>query len=395
MVAERHTSVAQPPADRPAIPGVLAEHLEELAYLSIQRRKLLFSGDIPLRRLLRHAGRIEAHLDGLRTGSGASVKLCEKVLDGDDPWLLAVAGRVWIEFGGPGAAVLVERIKSAPPELGAAWKEVLRQLAPETVRHLLPPSAADDLPETVLPIAVDAWGWHGLLTDDMAASLTVRPKPAVRFSVARHTDVQGLIAHLLEDEDVLVRRAALWRLALQRSAEAVSLARHAIRDSQPDPFAFRILGLFGERSDGAALVAGMAGKELTAVAIEAIRELAFPEFAVSLLGQLTGDDEDTVATAMAAFESLVGRVLAPEQPLPENVHPAQFHWQQVGSKLDPSGRRLRGAGFPWPGPVGDEPMEFVWRRSLTGVVAEAPWLRREVPDGFFTGFPRADAVPGE
>ena len=86
--------------DRPVVPHVLLEHLEELAALLVQRRKLFFSPEVPLRRLKLHDDRIEAHLDGLRTGGSAAIKIAEDRLAGD-PWLVVAAARVWMSQGSP------------------------------------------------------------------------------------------------------------------------------------------------------------------------------------------------------------------------------------------------------------------------------------------------------
>src|SRR5512137_373674 len=86
---------------RPALPDVIAEHLEELGFLNLQRRKLLFSPELPLRRLPAHDERIEAHLDGLRLGAGASLALAEETLSSDDPWAVFAAARMFLELRRP------------------------------------------------------------------------------------------------------------------------------------------------------------------------------------------------------------------------------------------------------------------------------------------------------
>ena len=87
------------PHEAPVIPDVLEEHLEELAFLSIQRRKLVFSPDVPLPDFLPHDGRILAHWKGLELGGEASVQIALTRLEAFDPWEVYAAARVWLGLG--------------------------------------------------------------------------------------------------------------------------------------------------------------------------------------------------------------------------------------------------------------------------------------------------------
>jgi hypothetical protein len=383
--------------ERPIVPNVLVEHLEEVAYLLIQRRKLLFSPEIPLRRLKEHDGRIEAHLDGLREGGSASVQIAEKQMQADDPWLLCAAARVWITQGAPGAAEVMERLKGVSPEMGAAWKEALRSLPRELVDRVIPGKYDTSLPPVALEIAVDAWGWHRLISPDLASRLAEAPNPRVRFAAARHMDDPRATAKLLNDTDPFVRRAGLWNIALKDPRAAVERSHQAVRAAEPDPFAARILGLCGDSNDARSLLPLLTHKTVGRAAMAALRDLACPKFSEALLDHLETDDEAVACAAGEAFGSLVGRIphVESEKQPPPGMSQARFHWQEARPKLDLNTRRLHGEAFPWQGNPADEPMEFVWRGSLTAAKPDTLWLRREVPDGFFTGLPSPVSVPGE
>jgi hypothetical protein len=89
-------------ADRPAVPPVLSENLEELEFLSIQRRKLFCDFETTRAELLKHENRIEAHFDSLRVGGDAAVALAEKALEeAVFPWEVFAAARVWLELALP------------------------------------------------------------------------------------------------------------------------------------------------------------------------------------------------------------------------------------------------------------------------------------------------------
>jgi len=374
----------------PAVPDVLQEHLEEIAYLSIQWRKLIFSPELPLRRLRAHTERIEAHRDGLRVGGAASVRIAQALLEGEDPWLGFAAAWTWIEQGQPETAALQQRMKSLPPEWRGAWKAAFRKLSASAVQQIYPLTDFETLPPPVLEIACDAWGWHQLLSQATLQKVAAWPIPEVRRAVARHAIHADLILRLLQDEDLLVRRMALWSLALQNSHAALERSRQMAATADPDPFGLRVLGLLGDRSDGTLLLPMLKHKTLGPVALLALRDLACPEFGEALLDLMEGDDEDSAVVAKDIFESLVGR---PAAPLAPGTSPARQHWQQCRTKL--SQRSLHGRAFPWAGAATEEPMEWVWRRSIIGSTPELAWLRREVPDGFFTGLGALEAIPGE
>ncbi|HWN97487.1 MAG TPA: hypothetical protein VNT99_20820 [Methylomirabilota bacterium] len=380
--------------ERPVIPNVLFEHLEELGYLFIQRRKLLFSSEIPLRRLRLHEQRIEAHLDGLRVGEAASVQIALEKLVGDDPWLITAAARVWLTQGEPAPAKLIELLATVSPDLSIAWKEALRAIPTPLVQKVLPPKSAMDFPPVVQAIAADAWGWHGLLSPGFAAELQMSPHSAVRFSVARHS---GGADKLLGDTDPMVRRAALWALARGSASRALDYSRQAARSAPPDLFALRILGLMGEKSDGRLLVSALSQPTTTLPALWALRDLAHPEYADHVVDLLEAKNEDVAAAAREVFESLAGPLPPPDPqaPIPSSGSPARYRWQQMRGKLDLNNRKLRGQPFPWTSDPADEPMELVWRRACVSAKPETDWLRREVPDGFFAGVPSPVAVPGE
>ncbi len=56
---------------------------------------------------------------------------------------------------------------------------------------------------------------------------------------------------------------------------------------------------------------------------------------------------------------------------------------------------LTGRAVPWGGERAEEPMMWHWRSGVAGRRTGAPWLAREVPDGFFDALPVSDARPGE
>jgi hypothetical protein len=382
---------------RPAVPDVLYEHIEEIAYLSIQRRKLLFSPEIPLRRLRTHAGRIEAHLDGLRIGAPASVDIAHTMLDGDDPWFVSTALRIWIELGQPQTEIVHQRLALLAPELSGSCKEAFRQLPTATIERIFPEQHLETVPQSLLELAIDARGWHGLVRPETASRLAASPVPGVRRALARHVFQHDLVFRLLTDSDQEVRRVALWSLAKQDSQAALDRSRQLAAGAEPDVFALRLVGLLGDQADGSRVLPFLRNKTTVPFALLALRDLGYPALADSVLEVAEAGDPKCAPLATTVLESLTGRIPKPnpEKPLPPGVSPARVHWQEFRKHFDTSTRTLRGRPFRWQGSPADEPMLWVWRRYLTAKATDSEWIRREVPDGFFSGREADEAVPGE
>jgi len=306
--------IAKPPeadsrvSERPVLPDVVLEHLEEYAFLSIQRRKLLFSREVTLDQIHDHDGRIAAHWDGLVLAAPDSVELAVGRLEESDPWDVFAAVKVWMELGDPAPEAVAEKIAAAEDEAPAGWREALRHVATDTLTRLLPDSLLVQGAPVVQSVLAYGRGWHGALPQGAIPELVTSEHAAVRRSLARvigwgaaaAPGANEILRILGDDPDVEVRRAALWSSALVNPDVASGLCRNRIRSGDADAFDARVLDLL----DGAAD-----------------------------LGLLTEATE--------------------------------------------------------------EPMESMWRRSLLAVDPDTKWLRREVPDGFFSAEPEPTAVPGE
>ena len=386
----------------PAVPDVLAENLEELAFLSLQRRKLLFDYETTIEEIGEHDERIEAQRDSLRIGGETSVRLAEELIsEGFLDWEIYAGARVWLEQARPGRPTLEEKLAGGT---GPGWIEAFRRVPPEIAADLLNPVA---LPEPMLPLAVDALLWHGLLDDRRMFEYARHADAGNRRTVARHlggrmrkrVDSVDLLRELSRDDDVDVRRAALGSLAACDRGETLRRCREELQAVQPDDFALRLTGLLGETDDLARLVA----RAPRPAALRALGDLGDPAALDVLLEALGSDDVDTALAATDGLTLIVGPPSASataeegEAPDPEELR--RRAKDARGSIAD--GTR-HWAGIPladdWP-PEGDlgvrEPVERQWRKGLAGVADPVSLHLGEVPDGFFTGAPSEVSVAGE
>jgi HEAT repeat protein len=419
----------------PVIPDILEEHLEEVAFLSIQRRKLLFSDYVPLRQVLLHDKRVAAHWAALELGGQASVQVALKRLNAFDPWETYAAIRVWLELGDPGQDEVTGRIDEAEEEHLPAWREALRRMEKARLNDLFPPDQPRPGSVRTQSLLAFAWGWHGLLLDDVASSLAFSSDPGVRWSVARVLGVGGmspmgrkLLPPLYSDPEISVQRAALWSLVQMDPNAAVAAARSKLYSEEPDAFAARVLGLLGGPED-AELLRRLAGEgEVGVASVRALGDLGYLDAMDLLLEALSEGEGDLAAAASDAIEALLSDLpslpereedrgnagddgpspgeastRAPEgtgSPATDDDEPPQAElvkkaWLEMAPEYGQADRWLRGKPFPWQGAPEDEPMEATWRIGLSNPAATPSWLRQEVPDGFFSACAALEAIPGE
>ena len=380
----------------PVLTDVLFEHLEEMACLWIQRRKLVLSPDVPMRALRRLHERIAAHRDGLAVGDAAATAIAEQQVASDDPWLAAAAMLVWLEQEQPQPEAVIERLEASDPVSHGAWREAFRRLDTATFDRLIATSDVVRMPEHSQGVVVDALGWRGRLSAEARGAFARSKHSGVRAAVARFATDSQITRTLLDDSDVAVRRRAVWGGAIGQSAVALAFAREHLRRELADPSMFRVLGFFGDFEDGQELARRIGPGPLGHSAMAALLDLGIPHLAGDLLDMLDHKDEETATLARDAFESLVGRPVIPEEPNSAGTFraAAAAHWDDVRDRLAASTRILRGRDYLGDGPTDDLPMEVLWRTAIARPSQELMWLIREVPDGLFDGPPTAEAIPG-
>ena len=410
------TSYARPPDSgggyaAPILVDVVREHLDEVTFLSIQRRKLLFSPDVPLSALWRHDGRIAAHWDGLVVGLPATLEIAWERLAGDDPWDVFAAARVWMELGNPAPESVVEHLDKAGEEVVAGWIEAFRGTPADRLATLFPEGPTGTEAPRISALLLDAWAWHGLLADSRLPEIARNADPLVRRALARAIGwvprsgtVDTVLEKLLAAPEVEVRRAALWSEAMHRPSDAAARCRAALRSGSADPFTIRVLGLLGGREDMEPVARCLDDAGAAPAAARALGDLGIPSSVDRLIGLLDGEEEGLRKAAAEGLRTILGdlpdaqreRLPGELPPEEEPVDPGTLRawWIEAGSGFDGRKRWLRGKPFPWDGAPDHEPMESMWR-SLLPSPGENDRLRREVPDGFFSGRPEPESRPGE
>jgi len=386
---------------RPPLPDVVSEHFEEFGFLSVQRRKLLFSPEVVERRVHDCDERRIAHWDGLAVNRPESVMLAEERLHADDPWDRVTAAKAWLTFAMPSVDVLAERWIETPIAHTPSWSQAMRDLTADEVEALVPNARRAGLPPIGLAALVDALGWHG--RGSLASAVAAHPNDMVRAAAARALGLTQspdlaieTLRSLVEDDAPAVVRRALWSIALLAPIEGCQRARQLASGPAPDAFAVRLLGLLGDPNDYEQIAAAAGTDAARWASIYALGDLGTERAAESLVRLLAFPDETLKRVGTDALEMTLGPIRRPEPDAPATVEEARAKYEDVVAISRWSDRLLNGLDRPWIGEAGGEPMAWIWRRAI-GMPSEpaSAWLRREVPDGFFTGLPGATATPGE
>lgn len=384
------------------VPDVVEEHLDELAFLFVQRRKIVFSPDSVAAQLAWHDERIAAHYDAARTnGDGTRRAATERLDEPGDPWDVFGALLALLSLDSTNREEALKRVGALAPDHGPAVREALRRLPPARFRELFPPDRASEVPETALAAAVDGWGWHGILTPERTRKYGESGDGEVRRAVARHfghaadAAVRNAapVERLLGEEDPGIRNAALFSQALANPGVALSHCRRELTKTGDDPFLLLLPGLLGGPFAADVLASKSRDAETAIVAIRSLGELGDVSGVDPLLSRLSDEDDGVKDAARAALETILGELPAATEGEDEAEVLRKF-WFENRSRYGAATRWRRGRPVPFDGPEEETPMESAWLAAILSPEGP-PELRREIPDGFLTGVISEEALPGE
>lgn len=391
----------------PHVGSILREHLDELAFLNVQRRFLLFAPESSLSGLRRHEERVHAHQDALCIGASAAADLARERLGAPEPWDVFSAVWTWSALGSPTPAELLEAAAAADEEQLPSWGEAWRQLPADLFARILPESATDKAPAPVRAELVLARAWSGRSEARVLAAPAADGCARLRRNAARAlgwaTDEKAAILRLLDvlaaDDEPEVVAVALWSAVLQGSRPAVDACRRAADGGTASAFQIHVLGLAGQAGDAAILAALLKDESMAPLAARALGWLGDVAAVPDLIGLLGSGVPPLVDAATEGLGRLLGELpeaseaedAADGTPDPEFLR----HWWQTACPLRDAGTPvLRGRTRAWSGAPADEPLESLWLRALAAREPALDWLRREVPDGFFRPDCEPEALPG-
>jgi len=209
---------------------MVALHAGEAAFLWTQRARAVEAPHYRLKDLVRLDGRLEAHLDGLRTAGEKGWEKCVVALDVPGPGEVFAAGVVACESRDDSRISTVVKWALEAPEWERAWVSALGWLSFADAVPVLEALLEEKTPEVrrlgVAGAAAQRWdlGPHlGPALSDDDAPLRARTLEAV--GLLARADLLPKVQRALTDGDEGCRFASAWTLVRlgQRTGPALSL----------------------------------------------------------------------------------------------------------------------------------------------------------------------------
>jgi len=341
---------------RPAIPDILEECLEELAFLAARLRALRFSPEVPERRLAEHEARGAGWRDCLAQHPDESAGMAERWLESPrQPWLLASAISLWLDLRKPDGLALAVRVQNESPDRLADWRQALRS---RTVDPSWQQEAArSERPAAYRHLLLDALGWHGAIPARLFEQAAADLDPLIRWSIARHAARHqggvGLSRALCADVDARVAAVARYNFCLGDPKAGLSRAGQLVDDLD-----LRLHGLFADDASVGRLEAAAVTR---------------PQAATTALVDLG------TRNACAALLRLGSAGLPGLSDMLPGRKPSLEAWDEAAGGATAV---LYGKPWPWTGLPGDVPMLQLWRNALRPG-GDGP--RRDIIDGVIAG----------
>ncbi len=166
------------------IESIVAQHAEETKFLWYQRAVAIRAPHLALRELVKHDGRIDAHIDGLRVAGEAGWKICEEQLTTE-------------EFGAMFSATVLA---------------LEAQQYPQRIETLL--SLAESTP-AMQPGLISAFGWvssqhtQATVNELLTSSSPFRRRVGIACCAINRTDPGHALEAAIKDADPALRAHAL------------------------------------------------------------------------------------------------------------------------------------------------------------------------------------------
>lgn len=200
---------AFPPAiERPAIPAVVTQHVDEAVALRVSRSVLVGAAHVKLRHLRRSDDRLAAHFDGLAVAGKVGWTLAESAMDKPGVGEVFVATVLAIEMRKADALRRLLATAEACVELVPGLLSAMGWVSATALRGIVKPllSSADPL---ALRIGLGACAVHRVDPGETLSAALYRADPTLRATALRlaglcaRTDLRDACLRAMRDDDPL------------------------------------------------------------------------------------------------------------------------------------------------------------------------------------------------
>ena len=337
------------------VPVVVTQHVEEAAFLWLQRDSAVHAPHYDLRDLADHEERIEGHIDGLRIAADAGWQLvAEQLQQFQEPGEVFTAGVLALESGDVERLAAVINVAGSVPETRRGFVSALgwverRELA-GTVRDMLTHGSP-----FMRMLGIAACAVHRADPGPALEDGAVDPNPGLRArslrtaGMLKRLDMLPAVAHAYSDEDEDCRFWAAWSGAMLKDPNAIARLRAFARPGSP--YAARAFEVALRAMDPTAAVEWLKAigkhKELRRLLIIGSGIVGNPVSVHWLIRQMTSPEHARAAAeavAMITGLDIAEEDLEGEQPEGFTAGPSEDP-EDEDVEMDPD------EDLPWPEPA--------------------------------------------
>lgn len=233
---------------RPIIPAIVSQHLEDAAALRSVRSVLVRAPHVKLLHLGRTDERLLAHLDGLSVAGDAGYDMARTALDVPGVGQLFVVAVLAIERRDAAQLDRLVALLEAVPSAGRALASAFGWLPAPLLRGMTAPLLTGDATPAQRWLGITACASHGVDPGPVLQQAIGDADPRLRSKALRaaaqigRADLLGTCLAHLQDADPSCRLAAAWSSVLlgDRAEGAQALTEIALRLSPPDAQALQL-----------------------------------------------------------------------------------------------------------------------------------------------------------
>lgn len=217
--APRHESIGAVSLQRPIIPAIVSQHVEDAAHLRSVRSVLVRAPHVRLLQLGRADERLLAHLDGLSVAGDAGYRMAQEALETPGVGQIFVVAVLAIERRDSAQIERLLALLGALPDAPRALASAFGWVSAPALRGLTAPLLAAAAPAHRW-VGIAACALHRVDPGAALAAAIEQPQPRLRALALRSAGLLGRLDLLsaclshLADDDPACKLAAAWAAVL-------------------------------------------------------------------------------------------------------------------------------------------------------------------------------------
>jgi uncharacterized protein (TIGR02270 family) len=335
----------------PVIPGVVAQHAEQAAFLWQLRTRGTTAPNFAVRFLDRFDRRLAAYLDGIATAGPGGAAACAALLESPDGGAVFASTQRALEDRDERRLDEILAVAFAIPACLPGAYSAFGWTEPVALRAVVASLLASSEPHR-RSLGIAACGLHGVSPGSILSTALRDGEPRVRLRAVKtigqlgNTSFDDLLLQHLSDSDEQVRRASAYSAVLlgQRSVALRVLTEAAASARMPFPREALLVMQVSNVEEGASVLTAVLGAQSVRHRLTAAGALGDSSLIPALLNAM--EDPRTSRVAGEAFTTITGCDLAVSGL--DGRRPENFESGPNDDPNDPNVDMDPDDGLPWP-----------------------------------------------